>query len=196
MERWSTASTCPSLLFSDRVTSSSAQVHRHHGPLACLSPAHPGGALGGGALHRQHLRPGWIRPGSCRVLAGGGDSGRVDLSGHHPAIQVNPQPLASGGPCIEHSIQFTREAWGLDEVEYKASRRPTISKWPTSRPTATIDNLRIWDPSVLPRTYQSFQELRNYYPLSVVDTDRYPEPGHTDPGHAGGARARGSESAP
>ncbi|HSO50802.1 MAG TPA: UPF0182 family protein, partial [Acidimicrobiia bacterium] len=37
----------------------------------------------------------------------------------------------------------------------------------------TIDNMRIWDPSVLPRTYQNFQELRNYYTLGVVDTDRY-----------------------
>jgi len=37
----------------------------------------------------------------------------------------------------------------------------------------TIDNLRIWSTSVLPRTYQNFQELEPYYALSKVDTDRY-----------------------
>ena len=40
-----------------------------------------------------------------------------------------------------------------------------------------MENLRIWAPSVLPSTYQNFQELRPYYNLGVVDTDRYLDEG-------------------
>lgn len=121
------------------------------------------------------FRPGWslalVAVGSWLVVA-------IAAAAIYPAViqrlQVTPQPLEREGPYIEHSLQFTRAAWGLDQVEvrgFAASDDLEVSDIEANR--LTIDNLRIWDPSVLPRTYQSFQELRNYYTLSVVDTDRY-----------------------
>jgi uncharacterized membrane protein (UPF0182 family) len=121
------------------------------------------------------FRPGWtlalVAVGSWLVVA-------VAAAAIYPAIiqrlQVTPQPLAREAPYIQNSLTFTRAAWGLDDVEvrgFPASDDLEASSIEANR--LTIDNLRIWDPSVLPRTYQSFQELRNYYTLSVVDTDRY-----------------------
>jgi hypothetical protein len=75
---------------------------------------------------------------------------------------------------LQHNLEFTRAAWGLDRVEvqpFAASEDVTADDIEANQ--LTVDNLRIWAPSVLPRTYQNFQELRNYYSLGVVDTDRY-----------------------
>ena len=37
----------------------------------------------------------------------------------------------------------------------------------------TIDNIRLWDPTVLAETYSQLQEIRAYYALEEVDVDRY-----------------------
>ena len=37
----------------------------------------------------------------------------------------------------------------------------------------TIRNVRLWDPSVLQRTYQRLQEVRTFYRFNDVDVDRY-----------------------
>jgi len=121
------------------------------------------------------FRPGWtlalVAVGSWLVVA-------IAAAAIYPAIiqrlQVTPQPLEREGPYIEHSLEFTRAAWGLDQVEVRGfSAAEDLEAPDIDANRLTIDNLRIWDPSVLPRTYQNFQELRTYYTLSVVDTDRY-----------------------
>jgi uncharacterized membrane protein (UPF0182 family) len=121
------------------------------------------------------FRPGWslalVAVGSWLVVA-------VAAAAIYPAIiqrlQVTPQPLAREAPYIQNSLTFTRAAWGLDQVEVRGfPAADDLEAGDIEVNRLTIDNLRLWDPSVLPRTYQSFQELRNYYTLSVVDTDRY-----------------------
>ncbi|HLF42398.1 MAG TPA: UPF0182 family protein [Acidimicrobiia bacterium] len=89
-------------------------------------------------------------------------------------IQVAPRPLVKETEYLQHNLEFTRAAWGLDQVEvqpFAASEDITADDIEANQ--LTVDNLRIWAPSVLPRTYSNFQELRNYYSLGVVDTDRY-----------------------
>ncbi len=121
------------------------------------------------------FRPGWslalVAVGSWLVVA-------IAAAAIYPAVvqrfQVNPQPFEREAPYIEHSLDFTRAAWGLDQVEVRGfSAAEDLEATDIEANRLTIDNLRIWDPSVLPRTYQNFQELRNYYTLGVVDTDRY-----------------------
>lgn len=96
----------------------------------------------------------------------------------YPAViqrfSVTPNALTKETPYIEHNLKFTRSAWGLDNVEVRAfSATEKLTADDIEANSLTIDNLRLWDTSVLPRTYQNFQELRPYYTLGVVDTDRY-----------------------
>ncbi len=96
----------------------------------------------------------------------------------YPAIvdrlQVQPQPLARESEYIAHNVEFTRIAYGLDHVEvreFPASRVLAPDDIEANRPV--VDNLRLWDASVLPRTYENLQVIRPYYGLDQVDTDRY-----------------------
>ena len=96
----------------------------------------------------------------------------------YPAVierfQVAPSALEKETPYIENNLEFTRAAWGLDQVEVRAfGATEDLSAEDIEANRLTIDNLRLWNTSVLPRTYQNFQELRPYYTLGVVDTDRY-----------------------
>ncbi|MDH3190510.1 MAG: UPF0182 family protein, partial [Acidimicrobiia bacterium] len=100
----------------------------------------------------------------------------------YPAViqrfQVAPQQLDRDREFISNNLVMTRAAYGLDQVEvreFAASDQLDVDDIEANR--AVIDNLRLWDTSVLPRTYQNFQELRPYYSLSRVDTDRYVEDG-------------------
>ncbi len=89
-------------------------------------------------------------------------------------FQVAPQQLDRDREFISNNLAMTQSAYGLDQVEvreFAASGQLDADGIDANR--AVIDNLRIWDTSVLPRTYQNFQELRPYYSLTRVDTDRY-----------------------
>jgi uncharacterized membrane protein (UPF0182 family) len=96
----------------------------------------------------------------------------------YPAIiqrfSVQPDQLNKEREYIAHNMEATKEAWMLDGIEvrdFDAANDLTAEDIEANR--ETVDNLRIWTPTVLPRTYQNFQELEPYYQLSRVDTDRY-----------------------
>ncbi|HEY7703809.1 MAG TPA: UPF0182 family protein [Acidimicrobiia bacterium] len=95
----------------------------------------------------------------------------------YPALvqrfSVVPRQLARETPFIEHNIAYTRAAYGLGNVEvvdFAASPNLTAEDIEANRPT--IDNLRLWHSSVLLRAY-SPQEIRSWYALDHVDSDRY-----------------------
>lgn len=96
----------------------------------------------------------------------------------YPAIvqrfTVQPNELARESEFIALNVAATRDAFGLDEVEvrqFEADRSLTRSDIDANR--LTVDNLRLWDPGVITRTYQNLQEIRAYYRVDSVDTDRY-----------------------
>ena len=96
----------------------------------------------------------------------------------YPAIvdrlQVQPQPLARESQYIANNVEFTRAAYGLDQVEVRDFKAADDLNAPAIEANRlTVDNVRLWDSSVLPRTYQSLQSIRPYYALDRVDTDRY-----------------------
>ena len=100
----------------------------------------------------------------------------------YPAViqrfSVLPNQLQKEMPYITNNLEMTRSAYQLDEVEVRPFEASSdLSADDVEANSLTIDNLRIWSTSVLPRTYQNFQELEPYYALSKVDTDRYLENG-------------------
>ncbi len=89
-------------------------------------------------------------------------------------FQVLPDQLQKETQYITNNLAMTRAAYQLDLVDVRPfGAADDLSAEGIEDNRLTIDNLRIWTTSVLPRTYQNFQELEPYYALQNVDTDRY-----------------------
>lgn len=89
-------------------------------------------------------------------------------------FNVEPNELALELPYLEHNIQFTRQAYGLENVvekDYPATNVLTYDDILANQ--TTINNIRLWDPRLLIQTYRQIQEIRTYYQFYNVDIDRY-----------------------
>src|SRR5712692_1147008 len=90
------------------------------------------------------------------------------------SYRVKPDELRLESPYIAHNIAATRYGFGLDQI----SRRPfsaagTLTPEVVAGNSATIQNIRWWDPRPLLETYRQLQEIRLYYDFHDVDVDRY-----------------------
>jgi uncharacterized membrane protein (UPF0182 family) len=102
----------------------------------------------------------------------------VVVGGVYPAViqrfRVEPDEINKEIEYVDYNIQFTRLGFGLDAVvENDFAAIPELDAADIAANRPTIDNLRLWDPTVLNRTYQQLQELRTYYQIEDVDVDRY-----------------------
>ncbi len=102
----------------------------------------------------------------------------VVVGGIIPAVvqrfRVEPDEVQKELPFVARNIEATRRAYGLADVEvrpFAADENLGAEEIGSNR--ATIDNLRLWDPTVLETTYRQLQELRTYYKFEDVDVDRY-----------------------
>lgn len=96
----------------------------------------------------------------------------------YPAViqrfQVEPSELAREGPYIEHNIQSTRLAFGLDKIEGRDIPVETApSEQDITQNSATVNNIRLWDYRPLKDTYNQIQSIRLYYDFNDIDVDRY-----------------------
>ena len=89
-------------------------------------------------------------------------------------FRVLPDELNKELPYVESHINYTRLAYGLDSIEEKSfEASPDLTDDDISDNSQTVDNIRLWDPTVLAETYSQLQEIRAYYALDEVDVDRY-----------------------
>ena len=89
-------------------------------------------------------------------------------------FRVVPDELNKELPYVENHIDYTRLAYGLDSIEEKSfAASPNLSQDDISNNKQTVDNIRLWDPTVLAETYSQLLEIRAYYALQEVDVDRY-----------------------
>ena len=89
-------------------------------------------------------------------------------------FRVLPDELNKELPYVENHIEYTRYAYGLDSIEEKSfAATPNLTQKDIANNKQTIDNIRLWDPTVLAETYSQLQEIRAYYALEEVDVDRY-----------------------
>jgi uncharacterized membrane protein (UPF0182 family) len=90
------------------------------------------------------------------------------------SLKVTPNEINLEKPFIRNNIEFTRIAYGLDEVEEKDfAVNQDITPSLLRESEETIDNVRILDYRPLTQTYKQTQEIRLYYDLSGIDIDRY-----------------------
>jgi uncharacterized membrane protein (UPF0182 family) len=87
---------------------------------------------------------------------------------------VEPNELTRERPYIAHTIEFTRRAFGLQDVlEADFDIAEEALPIDLAANDATITNIRLWDYRPLLRTYGQLQEIRLYYAFADVDVDRY-----------------------
>ena len=94
-----------------------------------------------------------------------------------PAIErlwVKPDELRIEQPYLKRNIELTRRAYQIDGVDVKPFMgNGRLTPATLGQDSATIRNIRLWDPRPLIATYQQLQEIRLYYAFQDVDIDRY-----------------------
>ncbi len=89
------------------------------------------------------------------------------------AVYVRPNELALERPYIQHHIEATRSAYGLNQ-RLKESTREASPEIPVdyAKHKALLDNVRLWDFQAFQNTISQIQPLRPYVYLTA-DVDRY-----------------------
>jgi uncharacterized protein len=87
---------------------------------------------------------------------------------------VKPNELVREQPFIGHNIQFTRQAFNLDQVaQHEFPADITVEAADAANNQATLKNIRLWDWHALQDTLRQIQEIRTYYDFPDIDIDRY-----------------------
>ncbi len=93
-------------------------------------------------------------------------------------FRVTPQEFQREEPFIDYNLEGTTTAFGIrpgDDIttpptqDYDAN--VTVDDMAAN--STTIENIRLWRPSVLQESFRSLQRIRSYYEFRDVDVDRY-----------------------
>ncbi len=102
----------------------------------------------------------------------------IVIGGLYPTFvqrfRVIPDEVNKEVEYVGYNIDATRQAYGLSDVQvrnFAASSDLDFEDLENNQ--ATIDNIRLWDPSVLATTFRELQEIRAFYRIEDVDVDRY-----------------------
>lgn len=90
-------------------------------------------------------------------------------------FQVDPSARTLEAPYIERSIDSTREAYGVADIETIPFNAETDATPGALREDATTTaNIRLMDPLVISPAYQQLEQFRQYYQFpDQLDVDRY-----------------------
>ncbi len=90
------------------------------------------------------------------------------------SLFVQPSEFTYERPYLEHNIEFTRYAYGLDQFETHDYPADETLTWEDVEANAgTFDNVRLWDYRPMQTTLNERQAIRPYYRFQDVDIDRY-----------------------
>ena len=100
------------------------------------------------------------------------------IGGIYPGLlqryAVEPNEIVREQPYIDHNINFTREAFDLNDIEVRPwDNVSVLSQQDLELNEDVVKNVRLWDYRPLQRTYEQLQALRPYYQFSAIDIDRY-----------------------
>ena len=123
-----------------------------------------------------------IRP--LLIVAGLWLAATIIVGGIIPSLvqrySVEPNEVARETPYISNNIEFTREAFGLENIEPKPYEiGDPLTADDILENTEFFRNIRLWDYRPLQETYTQLQALRPYYQFGQVDIDRYEIDGET-----------------
>jgi uncharacterized protein len=90
------------------------------------------------------------------------------------SVDVSPNELDREKAYIANNIQFTRRAFGIEEIEERdVAFEDAVTASAITSEQATINSVRLWDHRPLLETYGQIQSIRTYYRFDDVDLDRY-----------------------
>jgi uncharacterized membrane protein (UPF0182 family) len=89
-------------------------------------------------------------------------------------LRVEPAELALERDYLASNIEFTRNAFGLEDLESRDHpARGAIEAQTVADNRGTLRNVRLWDEGPLLQSYNQIQFFRLYYDFLAVHTDRY-----------------------
>jgi uncharacterized membrane protein (UPF0182 family) len=87
---------------------------------------------------------------------------------------VQPNELARERPYIQRTIEHTRQAFNLNQIEAQTfDPRGELTAAILQENDQTIRNIRLWDTRPLLETNRQLQQIRPYYKFPGADIDRY-----------------------
>jgi len=90
------------------------------------------------------------------------------------SLWVKPDELRVEKPYLIENIKLTRHAYKLDAIDVVPFKTGgELTRASLEQDSATVKNIRLWDPRPLMATYRQLQEIRNYYDFRDVEVDRY-----------------------
>lgn len=101
------------------------------------------------------------------------------IGGAYPALieqfRVRPNARSLNAPYIQHNIDATLEAYGLDDLDYQTYDATTTAQPGQLREDSeSTSQIRLLDPQVIRKTVQQLQQSRPYYSFdSGFFVDRY-----------------------
>ncbi|MGI8934933.1 MAG: UPF0182 family protein [Phormidesmis sp.] len=96
-------------------------------------------------------------------------------------IVVQPNEFLRELPYIERTIAFTRDAFGLADIETRQfDPQGELSAADLEENDLTIRNIRLWDTRPLLESNRQLQQIRLYYEFADADVDRYDLVNETD----------------
>ncbi len=89
-------------------------------------------------------------------------------------FMVQPNELQRETPYLQRSIAFTRQGFGLDNIDVRTFEpEGKLTYQDIKNNDSTIRNIRLWDSRPLLQTNRQLQQIRLYYKFSDADIDRY-----------------------
>lgn len=132
-------------------------------------------AIAGVFIIAAALRQGWkAQAGAVILVVAGHILGLSVFPELLHKFRVVPNEIAAERPYIQHNINSTRYAYGLDKIEVRDfPAEENLTRAEVNRNSLTVKNIRLWDHRPLLTTFKQLQQIRTYYDFTDVDNDRY-----------------------
>ena len=89
-------------------------------------------------------------------------------------FSVDPQELQRERVYIQRNLEATRAAFAIEDVEIQEFAATTdLATDQIENNESLLQNVRLWDPTLLQQANSQLQAIRTYYTFEDVDVDRY-----------------------
>ena len=121
-------------------------------------------------MKRKKLKPALISPVIMIAVGVLGIGAAIGVQN----LIVNPDEINKESKYLEHNIDFTQDAYGLNNVDTRDfAATSDLTSEDIANNSDTISNIRINDYEPAQTFYNQTQSIRQYYTFNDVDIDRY-----------------------